>query len=842
MLVAVFMIFAIVKAVGAVGIQVVDSVTGKGVPYVALKLEKSRQGILTDDKGFAELSIPKGDGEDVEMTVSVMGYKTRSVVFSRYASYIMIPISTNGIELGEVVVSSKKNKYSKKNNPAVEFVERIRAGASKIDPRAVHSDYSYDKYERISFGVNKFHLEDDTAKIKKESKFAFLKEHIDTCEVSGQPVLIVSVKEKASTEAYRREPKSEKSYVTGIKRQGLDDFLDQESVQTFIEDVMREIDLYQNDINILQNRFVSPLSRIAPDFYKFFLTDTLEVGGEECIELSFTPHNSAMFGFTGHVYVPLNDTTMFIKRAEMRLPPKINLNFIESLFLSQDYIKAEDGSRLKVRDDMTIELSILPGAQGLYARRTTSYSRHSFNPYPNQEIFATLGDEIVAADAYSRDEAFWQDATLVPVGKGESRIGEMISRLRAIPAYYWTEKVLKLLFTGYVQTGKNSRFDIGPLNTFASYNDLEGLRFRFGGMTTANLSKHFFLRGYAAYGLKDEKMKYSGEIEYSFNEKKYHSREFPVHSLRATHTYELNRLGQDYAFTNADNFILSLKREKDLLITYQRLTKMEYTLELRNNFSVSAEMAHRRQEATPYTPFTTASGHTFGHYNETSLKVQLRYAPGEKFYQTKTYRIPVNLDAPVIMISHTYGPENFIGNSFSINKTEFSFQKRFWFSAFGYTDVILKGGHIWEQAPYPSLLIPNANLSYTIQPESFALMNPMEFVNDSYVSWDVTYWANGAIFNYIPSFKRLKLREVFGFRGICGTLSDKNNPMLHDNLYIFPTLRTPTEMDWKPYMEISAGVDNIFKCLRLDYVWRLSYRYLPDIDKSGLRVALHLTF
>ena len=605
---------------------------------------------------------------------------------------------------------------------------------------------------------------------------------------------------------------------------------------------MREIDLYKNDIVILQNRFVSPLSRIAPDFYKFFLTDTIQIDGEKCVELSFTPHNTATFGFLGHVYVPLNDSTMFIKRVDMKLPPRINLNFIESLYIRQDYVKAADGSRLKTRDDMTIELSILPGAQGLYARRNTAYDNHSFDKYPNQEIFNELGSEIVLEDAYSKDNSFWETVSITPSTNGENKISDLVSRLRSVPAYYWTEKAIKLLFSGYIQTAKKSKIDIGPLNTFISHNDLEGFRFRFGGMTTANLSKHIFARGYAAYGIDDEKMKYSGEIEYSFNEKRYHSREFPIHSIKASHEYDIHRIGQDYMFTNADNFVLSFKRQKDLLIAYKRNTNLEYTLELKNNFSFNAILSHERLEATENVPFITNSGLVQNHYNETTLCLQFRYAPGEKFYQTKSYRIPVNLDAPAIVISHTFGPQKFLGNTFTINKTELSFQKRFWFSAFGYTDVILKGGHIWSKTPYPSLLIPNANLTYTIQPESFALMNPMEFVNDSYVSWDLTYWANGTIFNYIPLFKKLKLREVFCFRGVSGTLSNKNNPLYSNNLYIFPSAQQPVEMNWKPYMEISAGIENIFKCLRLDYVWRLSYKNLPGIDKSGLRLAVHVTF
>ena len=169
-------------------------------------------------------------------------------------------------------------------------------------------------------------------------------------------------------------------------------------------------------------------------------------------------------------------------------------------------------------------------------------------------------------------------------------------------------------------------------------------------------------------------------------------------------------------------------------------------------------------------------------------------------------------------------------------------QKRFWLSFMGYTDIIVKGGHVWSRSAYPDLLIPTANLSYTIQPESFALMNPMEFVNDTYASWDITYNANGALFNRIPLFNKLRLREVFAFRGLWGHLSKRNDPAYNDQLFRFPVDAYTTPMTNMPYMEVSVGVENIFKILRVDYVWRLSYRSNYNADRSGPRIALHFTF
>lgn len=309
------------------------------------------------------------------------------------------------------------------------------------------------------------------------------------------------------------------------------------------------------------------------------------------------------------------------------------------------------------------------------------------------------------------------------------------------------------MVVGYVPTGKPSKFDIGPLNTFISGNSVEGVRLRAGGITTANLSNRWFARGYIAYGTRDHKWKYSAELEHSFNEKRYHSREFPIHSIKFCEKYDIDQLGQHYLFTNPDNMFLALKRGSNKLITYRRDTRLTYQLEPGQQLLGGSISRVERQEPGPFVPFVLTDGTHLDHINEATFTVQLRYAPGEKFYQGKTSRIPINHDPPVFILSHTFAPKGFLGSRYTINKTELSAQKRVWFSAFGFADIILKGGHIWSRSPYMALATPNANLSYTIQDESFALLNPMEFIGDSYVSWDLTYWANGALFNYIPCLR-----------------------------------------------------------------------------------------
>lgn len=559
------------------------------------------------------------------------------------------------------------------------------------------------------------------------------------------------------------------------------------------------------------------------------------------MDLGFVPFNSESFGFTGHIYVPVADTTdYFIKKVKLNVPKDINLNYVENMTIEQDFIRDRNGSRLKTKDDMIVEFKIMPATQGLYVRRLTTYKGFDFNAPEDLTVFNFDGRERTTDDALVKPEAFWVDNRHVPVKQKENSVNRLLSRLREVPAFYYTEKVLGILISGYIETGKDSKFDFGPMNTTISANEAEGARFRVGGLTTANFNPHLFMRGYAAYGTKDGKFKYSGEVEYSFNKKKYHSREFPIHSIKLSHTYDINQLGQHYLYTNKDNVFLSLKRKADNKITYQRKTQLAYLSEFNGGFSYGINLSHEIEQATKWVKFETGNGTYHKDFQQAFAEVTLRYAPNEKFYQTKSNRFPINIDAPIFTLSHKFGFKGVLGSDYNLNHTEFGVQKRFWFSAFGYFDAILKAGKEWNKVPYPLLIIPNANLSYTIQPESYPLMNAMEFINDQYVSWDLTYNANGALFNRIPLIKYMKLREVVSFRGLYGSLSKKNNPMNDDSLFRFPN--GSNVMDDMPYMEVGVGLDNIFTILRLDYVWRLTYRDTPGVSKSGLRLALHFTF
>ena len=814
---------------------VTDSVTGEGMPYAQIFLLGSQTGALTNEQGgFTIVTGVKFD----KLRVFVVGYQPKEIYvpMGEYTE-LDIKLVPTTVMLNEIIVR-KTAKYKKDGNPAVAFVEKLRSRRNMYNPKD-HDYFNYNKYEKVSFGLNNFNAASSRDLLAQH--YGFLKEYVDTSDITGKMILPLSIQEKVSEEHFRKSPSTHREVVRATNHAGIDDQLDTESMKRFIDDVFREMDIYSNDIPFMKNRFVSPLSSIGTDFYKYYL-DTVMVDGVQCYELSFTPFTPETFGFLGRLYVPVNDSTMFISKIRMNVPHNINLNYVQQVYLEQDYIKANNGSRLKVRDDLMVEFKIAPKTPEIYARRQSYYDGHNFKQPRDMKIFAQSA-EVISHGNLKQSENYWMAHRPMVASKNQNTVRDMLSRLRQSKTFYWCEKVAVTLLNGYINIGGNdSKFDIGPLSSTISGNSLEGVRLRLGGQSTARLHPRWFGKFYVAYGTRDEKFKYMGQLEYSFVDKKNHANEFPVNSLRLMHRYDVDKLGQHYLYTNPDNVLLVLRRQKDNKMIYLRDTQLEYKLEAQSGFSIAASLQHQRHESSKFLPFVDGNGNEYGHYNTAGFKLTLRYAPGEKFYQTRSYRIPINQDAPVFTLTHTYMPRGFLGSDYTVNKTEAGVQKRFWFSAFGYTDIIVKAAKIWSKVPYPELLIPNANLSYTVQPESFALMNAMEFVNDQYLSWDVTYWINGAILNRIPFIKKLKMREVVSFRGLWGKLTDKNDPLQHTDLYQFPTIANCYKMGKSPYMELSVGLDNILTILRVDYVWRLSYRDNPGINRGGVRFQLHFTF
>lgn len=846
-----FLLLGCCISVSAQNIQgvVTDSLTNEPIPYLSVFYEGKGVGSITDNDGNYKVETRKGWNK---LTFSAVGYVTKVVnIIPGVTKNLNVRMRPDDIMLDEVVVKPKREKYSRKNNPAVELMKKVIAH-KKNNKLSENDYYQYNKYQKITMSLN-----DVTPEMLEKGmykKMPFLKDQIELCEETNKFILSISVDETASQKIYRKHPKSEKTIIKGMSSTGVNElFATGDMLSTVLKDVFTDVNIYDNDIRLLQYPFISPISSSdAISFYKFYIMDTTFVDKDKCFHLTFVPNNSQDFGFTGHLYV-LADSSYTVKKCTMNLPKKSGVNFVDNMDIIQEFEQLPNGEWVLKTDDMIVEMTLMKIMQGFQIRRTTRYSDYAFDELP-QQLFKRKGAEIKEADAMMRGDDFWNQYRPVPLTQTESSMDMLVKRLEQMPGFKYVIFVLKAFIENFVETGTKehpSKVDIGPVNTMISNNYIDGLRLRMSAQTTANLNPHLFFKGYYAYGFKDHRSKYMGEVEYSFNKKEYLPREFPKNSITFSYQYDVMSPTDKFLKTDKDNVFVSFKTSTVDQMSYVRNIALKYENETQFGLKTTVEVKHSTDEPTGGLAYITNDDQKtlVPEIQTMEASLAFRYAPGETFVNTKQRRIPVSFDAPVFTLSHTAGFKGVLGGEYNYNLTEIGLYKRFWFSSWGKIDMFVKGGAQWNKVPFPLLIMPAANLSYILQRETFNLINNMEFLNDRYASLDVSWDLNGKIFNRIPLLKKLKWREAIGFKMLYGHLTDKNNPMKHpgdSELFLFPTRDgRPTSfvMDPKtPYMECSVGIHNIFKILHIDYVRRLNYLDHPDANKWGVRFMVMMTF
>lgn len=835
---------------------VTDEKTGAALPFVNVFYDGGH-GVQTDSAGH--YSLPKKNGK---LYFSLIGYVSKSFVIKE-ATRLDVALSVDNIELGVAVVKSKKTKYSRKNNPAVIMMQKVIAAKKKSD-LSVHPYYSYNKYQKLTFALNE--ISDKVFEEGGLKKVPFLKEHVEVCPETGKKILPISVDETVTQLIYRKNPKSEKQIILGQRSNGINDLLSTGDIlTTLIKDCFTDVDIYDDEVRLLQYPFHSPIStRSAISFYRYFIEDTVMIGKDKCFELSFTPNNPQDFGFSGTLYI-MADSSYRVRKIEMGIPRHSDVNYVDNMMITQEFAQLPSGEQVLITDEMLVQLKIAKFIQRFQVKRLTEYSDYSLEPIPDKK-FKFNG--VVKKEPYAmmQDNDFWKNYRAEDLTKSESSMDALVKRLSNIKGFKAILFVGKAFIENFVETSVSpehpSKVDIGPINTMITQNFVDGLRLRASAQTTANLNPHWFLKGYVAYGFKDERWKGMGEVTYSFNKKAYLPREFPVNNLTFTYSNDVMSPSDKFMPTDKDNVFTSFKWDKVDHMMYYENYRLFYDREWNNGLRFTTFF--RRSKNTPtaslfYQPLNgtnvpDASGQNITNFVTSEFNVGVRYQPGATWINTKQRRIAANNDAPIFALNHTVGIKNLFGGQYNYNYTEAEIYKRFWVGSWGKIDNDIRAGVQWNKVPFPLLIMPAANLSYIMEDNTFNLINNMEFLNDRFVSYMVSWDINGKILNRIPLIKKLKWREYIGCNVLWGMLSDKNNPYCNPNdknLFYFPGrfnsdgsyTAISHVMDKKvPYVEAIVGIHNIFKLLHIEYVRRLTYIDRPGTSKWGIRFMFRATF
>jgi hypothetical protein len=827
--------------------KIIDNKTKEPIPFVNILVSGTTQGIQTDIGGNFSLIIQAGIAPKIQ--ISSIGYKAENRVLKTGISQtITVKMVGQSQNLSEVTVRAKKEKYRNKDNPAVALIRKVIAHRDDNRKEGL-AFYQYEKYEKIQLNLSNI---DEAYKNKKIFKnFQFIFHNLDTSNVTGTVSLPLYLKETIADVYFRKNPKEEKVYIKGEKKVGLEQYLDNNGVGTYINRLYEEINIYDSNISLLSVQFVSPISNLSPTFYRFVILDTLQFQGTKCVNLGFSPRNPADFAFVGNMFIAL-DSSFSVRKVKLGVPKNINLNFVNDILIEQAFTMVEANKLMLSQDDITIDFSLTKSEtkRGIIGKRSVSFQQYVLNKPIDNTVFKPIEKNVLMNMALDRNESFWTKARHQNLNNTEANIYKMSDSIQQVPAFKRFMSIASFLLFGYKDI---AGFDIGPANAFYSFNPIEGFRLRFGGRTMAKLNPKLYAETYLAYGFKDERWK--GYLGLTYNLGNNSIYEFPNNYLRASYQNEIRIPGQELQFVQEDNVLLSFKRGINDKMTYNKIFRLDYRHESRSGISYELGYKNLTQEAAGTLTFErlvksseNAAPVVMTEKNLTSseLSINVRFAPNEQFYQGKNFRTPIVNKYPIIQLRYTLGIANFLKGAYNYHNVTVRANKRFYISPIGYTDITAEAGKIFGTVPYPLLIIHRANQSYAYQLESYNLMNFLEFASDQYAAIFVDHYFNGFIFNKLPLIKKLKLREVITFKGLYGSINKNNLPQNNNALYRFPQntegVTLTNSLAAEPYMEVSVGIANIFKIFRLDVVKRLSYLNNPNVSEYGLRGRFKFDF
>lgn len=792
--------------------QVVDAATGEPLALASVRFLGSAFGGRTDSLGRFRVS---GAGNITQVEFSLVGYRPMiKTIIPGQVNKLQILLVKVATELAAVTIGGgKKVRYRNRGNPAVELIEQVIA--HKAQNRAEAAGYlQYEQYERMRLSL--FNLPPKVVESKFFSPYRFM---LDT--VQGQTFLPVLLEERLSEIYYRRQPEKHIQVQKAYKGVNILQFIDTAGMKLYVNQLYgHQVDIYENNLFIIANQFLSPIADHAPNYYKFFITDTVSTPAGKQVELAFTPRTKGDLLFEGKLLVTL-DGRYAVSACELRLNPHINVSFVRSFRVNLVFTLQADSRYQLSRSDVKADFGLTNKGWGVYGERVVVY-RNYLKEVPRSEEFYKGMTTQVAPVQTGFDT----------LGKSQAQVYEKLYQLEHLPSYRRTMWWLSTLTAGYADTGP---VQIGPVAHFLSFNSLEGLRPELGMRTTPKLDSTLYLEGYGAFGARDHRFKYSANAYFSLN--KTAPYRFPNNYFKISYLYDVDVPGHTFSLTNRPTVLSSFHTGKTNYWLYSRIFELQYVKDFEDHFSYKIGFKNWEQapaEALIYQ--RSDDGKLVSSLTTNELDVHLRYAPHEELIQGSRTRHSIHNPYPVFDLQINRG----LHSTYTYTDFGINIYKRFYLSQAGYTDVTLLGGYVQGKVPFPLLNISPANQSVAYNRDAYNLMNYLEFISDHYAGINLTHTFNGFLLNKVPLIKHLKWKEFLSAKVLYGGLRKENDPMQTQGLYVLPA--DTYALSNIPYLEAGAGVGNIFKCLRVDLIRRFNYLDHAGARPYGIKVSFQPEF
>ena len=802
--------------------RVADAQTFEPVAFADIIFKGTIIGVKTDFDGSYSLS---GNTNSDSIVISFIGYETRTIGIKHDI------IQTIDIQLHPALYAIQEVRITPGENPAHLILRKFWKN-KELNSIESLSSYQFENYSRSIVFLRKFNNKPDSLRVIKFLSKEFDKYSIKTGD-ENLPALPSYITESLSDNYFLRSPKREYTYIKATNSNGMAF----ENTDMVAQLVSKQENFYfpDNTIPIINQSFKSPLSRFGLLYYKYYLTDSLFLDNKYfCYEISFKPKREEDPVFHGTMWI--NDTTYALKRIAVTVTGKAELNFIKRLKIQQDYEPFGSGAWFPVKT------RFMADAANIFVVSYSQKSNIVVNKPFDQGFY---GSELkISLSSRDHDRTYWESSRKNSLDRVDSLALQRVDSLKKNNKIRISAKLVEASIKGYYNAGK---FEVGPYLLVYNHNSVEGSRFRLGGRTNVAFSTRWIIDGYLAYGTRDTRLKGSLQTEYFLNKERWSK-------IGIQFRDDIENVGSLDEFYSPGTFLT-------FATSFGGSDKMNKTQVFRTWFEsdlikgMTGKLVFTRKTFEPVSP-----DYYFAWYSDPARTVKslnyitseialiLRYQPKATYVLDGVRRFPLNFNKyPVFSFEYYMGLPGFMNGDFKYHKIVADIYHNFNFGGLGYIEYDLSFTKVFGQLPYPLLVTLAGNQSVFITSHTYNLMNYGEFVLDEALEMSMTYHMNGLIMNKLPLLKKLGLRTVVGARAAFGSFNDKLNgfydpvinrtAILPDSIRGNSLTRFNTLSYDRPYAELSYGIENIFRFLRVDLIQRLTWLENPNLHRFGVKIS-----
>lgn len=768
-----------------------------------------------------------------KFTIEVNDFKKPIYVFYKgYYDKSDYPIDNNKLFIVKLITNINiRNNEIYSDQKVNIIIKKIYDNQHKNDPEQALPNYQYKNYEYTQITANPDSISGQIDPVFRRNIFGKVKVKMDSSNYKFKKLVEKNhIYQTEKVNLIQHSRNDNKETIIATRMAGF-----KEPIYEYLGLKLISYSVYENPFEILEIPLKNPISTIGRRLYVYNLIDSVQIQGRKTYRIYFQPKKIRSNRLRGLIYVDAQSYA--IAKAHFRIYGIVNIDATYTF----DYLKEHDIWFPKKRkfivkkgtnnQDLKILGSTIKFNSSSEEKISKNASDRTYLSIESTPFDIEIGKPVTIIDpkikidlprsSFNKPEKFWTQFVKDTIDK------------RKLKTYISLDSIAEAIkIEKKVFLGKKIIFGYFPINiidldlrTIVKYNNYEGFRFGFGGVTNSKLSNKYRLGFYGAYGLKDTDFKYGISPSYLLD---YKTETW----VTASYSNDISELAQTNFVTDNRKFKLYDPRPINIS-TFYNIKTTSVILEGKIIPKLTSYLSVSQNQIQPLFDYTFVyKNKNYTQYDLTSVLFALQWNPFSNYMDTPLGVIEIEKRHPKFTLQYTQTIPDALGNDFIFSKLDFKTFYEIPFLSGQKSSILIQGGIAFGDVPLTHLysVAPNnINKDAILKrltlagKNSFETMYYNEFFSNKYTSFQFRH-----TFNKMNIWRKITPEFSIVSRMAWGEINNVNQ---HIGLN-FKSLD-------RGFFESGIEANKIFKGLGLTFFYRYGPNQLARFDDN---ISLKLSY